>query len=187
MSAYDAHNSGGAALSSLDLVGDVDFSALQVLESNVDFMSLLYCHLAACPPHGPFVYYAAMTFVERAKRRYTSAAAAAAANAADAIVTGTAASPETLTSTDSQQVSERASSSLTAEAPGIYPTDADGAQAVLRALTIPNVLALIDRRYDTRHLSSWPLLYVPAEIRGSDVAVLIQQQQGQQKEQPPSQ
>ncbi|KAL7700775.1 hypothetical protein N2W54_000733 [Lotmaria passim] len=169
MSSYDTQEPSGGTHRSLDLIGDVDLDALQVLESNVDFMSLFYCHLAACPPHGSFAYYSAMTLVERAKRRYSAAAAAAPSSHAE--------SNEIAASVS---VSGGASTAAGASAPlppGVYPVDGAGASAVLCALSIPNVLALIDKRYDTRHLSSWPLLYVPAEIRGADVAALMQQQQ----------
>ncbi|KPA77993.1 hypothetical protein ABB37_06758 [Leptomonas pyrrhocoris] len=161
MPAYDTQEPSGGS-HSLDLIGDADAAALRILESNVDFMSLLYCHLAACPPHGPFVYYSAMTLVERAKRRYIAAAAVAAG--------------ANMNETPSKGVSDAASSTTSSTQPGIYPMDGEGASVLLRALTIPNVLALIDKRYDTRHLSGWPLLYVPAEIRAADVAVLTQQQ-----------
>ncbi|KPI84971.1 hypothetical protein ABL78_5986 [Leptomonas seymouri] len=170
MPAYGTQAPSGGSYS-LDVIGDVDVAALQTLESNVDVMSLLYCHLAACPPHGPFVYYSALTFVERAKRRYTAAL------------------PSSTTGADVNDAPTGGSSgatSLGADSfmqPGIHPMDSEGTSAVLLALTIPNVLALIDKRYDTRHLSSWPLLYVPAEIRGADVAVLMQQQQQQQQQQ----
>ncbi|CCW71777.1 unnamed protein product [Phytomonas sp. Hart1] len=40
---------------------------------------------------------------------------------------------------------------------------------VLTVLTVRNVLALIERKYNTRHLSSWPLLYVPAEVHATDL------------------
>lgn len=130
----------------------VDAAGVQVLESSVDFMALLYCHLTACPPHGPFVYYAALTLVERARRRYEAAAPGGADIAA-------ASSPE-----------------ATFASSGVQAMGVDGVAAVLRALTIPNVVALIEKRYDTTHLSSWPLLYVPAEIRGADVDALMQQQ-----------
>lgn len=173
MSAYDTQEpSSGNHF--LDLIGDVDLAALQVLESNVDFMSLLYCHLAACPPHGPFVYYAAMTFVERARRRYTAAAAAASSASATARVPGEQFSDDS--NHPAGIAATRSAGEDLSTSPGDYLMDGDGASEVLRALSIPNVLALIDKRYDTRHLSSWPLLYVPAEIRGADVAALMEQQ-----------
>ncbi|AYU77695.1 hypothetical protein conserved [Leishmania donovani] len=132
--------------------GDVDMAGVQVLESSVDFMSLFYCHLTSCPPHGPFVYYAAMTLLRRAKRRY-GASGSNSVTGADVC---------------------SAYASWSNDAMG-----SDGAAAVLRALTIPNVMALIEKRYDTSHLSNWPLLYVPAEIRSADVDALIQQRQQQ--------
>ncbi|KAG5482040.1 hypothetical protein LSCM1_05755 [Leishmania martiniquensis] len=139
--------------------GDVDMAGVQVLESSVDFMSLFYCHLTACPPHGPFVYYTVMTLVRRAKRRYGAIGDPSSSNrVADADVS-----------------SGYASWSIDA-------MGADGAAAVLRALTIPNVMALIEKRYDTSHLSSWPLLYVPAEIRGADVDALTQQLQSRSQQ-----
>ncbi|CAJ1007100.1 hypothetical protein Q4I28_002414 [Leishmania naiffi] len=132
--------------------GDVDMAGVQVLESSVDFLSLFYCHLTACPPHGPFVYYTAMTLLRRAKRRYGERGGTS-GSAADADIGSAYASW------------------------GIDAMGPDGVSAVLRALTIPNVIALIEKRYDTSHLSSWPLLYVPAEIRAADVNALMRQSQ----------
>ncbi|KEG08568.1 hypothetical protein DQ04_06901030 [Trypanosoma grayi] len=42
------------------------------------------------------------------------------------------------------------------------------------ALTPTAVLQLMERYYNTQHLCSWPLLYVPAEIRLKDVEALIE-------------
>ncbi|KAG5482564.1 hypothetical protein CUR178_05706 [Leishmania enriettii] len=137
-------------------VAAADMAGVQVLESSVDFMSLFYCHLTACPPHGPFVYYTAMTLVRRAKRRYGASGGASSNSSA----------------TDADVCSGYASCII--DAMGV-----DGAAAVLRALTIPNVMVLIEKRYDTSHLSNWPLLYVPAEVRGTDVDALMRQLQPQ--------
>ncbi|GET87471.1 hypothetical protein, conserved [Leishmania tarentolae] len=140
-SAHEAADAGG---------GDADMAGVQVLESSVDFMSLFYCHLTSCPPHGPFAYYAAMTLVRRAERRYGTSGSS---SATGADICDTYASW------------------------GNAAMGADGAAALLGALTIPNVMMLIEKRYDTSHLSNWPLLYVPAEIRSGDVDALLQQPQ----------
>ncbi|KAK7196063.1 hypothetical protein NESM_000540400 [Novymonas esmeraldas] len=128
---------------------DAAVGSVEDLESSVDFMALFYCHLTSCPPHGPFRYYAAMTLVARARRRFGAPC-----------------------SGDRGAEGSSGYASWSVEAMG-----ADGTVAVLRALTVPNVLSLIERRYNTSHLSSWPLLYVPAEIRGTDVDALLLQQE----------
>ncbi|KAG5508819.1 hypothetical protein JKF63_05321 [Porcisia hertigi] len=133
--------------------GDSDVAGVHILESSVDFMSLFYCHLTVCPPHGPFVYYTAMTLVRRAMQRYGAG--------------GGASSPGSDASADVYSSNGSWSSDV---------MGTGGAAAVLRALTIPNVIALIEKRYDTSHLASWPLLYVPAEIRAADVDALMQRQ-----------
>lgn len=48
-------------------------------------------------------------------------------------------------------------------------------QKLCSCITIRNVLALIDKHFNTRHLNSWALLYVPAEIHLCDVERLMQQ------------
>ncbi|EAN87101.1 hypothetical protein C3747_6g2242c [Trypanosoma cruzi] len=43
----------------------------------------------------------------------------------------------------------------------------------LQGLTPTAVLHLMEKYYNTNHLRSWPLLYVPAEIRLKDVLALL--------------
>lgn len=46
--------------------------------------------------------------------------------------------------------------------------------ASMKALTPTAVLQLMEKYYNTQHLRSWPLLYVPAEIRLKDVDALME-------------
>lgn len=135
-----AHLIAGAAEGGLSAAANAE--GLKVLESHVDFMSLFYRHMTACPPHGPFLYYCAMTLVERARYRYSCRLPV---------------------------LAEQQQSAL----PG---SEEHAMTGLLAALTIPNVLHLIEQRYQTAHLSSWPLLYVPAEVRAADVDALIAKQ-----------
>ncbi|RNE97551.1 hypothetical protein TraAM80_09397 [Trypanosoma rangeli] len=45
--------------------------------------------------------------------------------------------------------------------------------AAIKELTPTAVLQLMEKYYNTQHLRSWPLLYVPAEVRLKDVNALL--------------
>ncbi|ORC89897.1 uncharacterized protein TM35_000101650 [Trypanosoma theileri] len=53
----------------------------------------------------------------------------------------------------------------------VHASDVD--PPIMEDLTPTAVLHLMEKYYNTQHLRSWPLLYVPAEIRLKDVDALI--------------
>ncbi|AAZ13296.1 uncharacterized protein TEOVI_000617400 [Trypanosoma equiperdum] len=103
-------------------------SAVALIESDSELMALFFRHISACPPHGPFKHYSALTFTERVRHWFPTHAPARAAEMGDAIT------------------------------PAV-------------------VLQLMEKYYDTKHLRSWPLLYVPAQIHLKDVDALIEKQE----------
>lgn len=150
----------------------VDPAVLDLFERHVDFMTFLFQHVTACPPHGPFRYYSALAFVERARHRYGAAPQ----------VTSTTTLPVAVP----PLVSRASPSPAMGRAPlgggwagaGSLPRlppagRAAAPEALVKAITVENVLALMERKFNTNHLSSWPLLYVPAEIHASDVDAVV--------------
>lgn len=181
--------------------------ALEVLESDVELMTFFYQHTAACPPHGPFRLYSAITFVARARRRFdrggggasdittTTATTASTATgaAAAAAVSGDAAGGNPSGSVDallplpfSEGTATPSSSSLPSAIATTTTTEAAGQtcrrrRLVLAALTTHNALALMERRFNTRHLCGWPLMYVPAEVHTAEVAAVAEEQRLRRK------
>lgn len=130
-------------------------AAVDVLERHVELMTLFYQHLTACPPHGPFRYYGAITFVERARRRLFPL------GEGDATARG----------------GGDATGSSSGRVDGSSPEVTPNSEELNKALTVSSVLALMERKYNTAHLAGWPLMYVPAEIHAADVDAVIGRQQ----------
>ncbi|CCW64668.1 unnamed protein product [Phytomonas sp. EM1] len=131
--------------------------AIEILERHVEFMTFFYQHVTTSPPHGPFRYYTAITLVERAKKRFGKRRSLA-------------------------DDPHRAGATTAESRDGVLPEAKGPAQGsgdvgptfhhhrrVLEVLSVRNILALIERKYNTRHLGSWPLLYVPAEVHATDL------------------
>nr|CCC92294.1 conserved hypothetical protein [Trypanosoma congolense IL3000] len=110
--------------------GPVQLSpAVALIEAHSELMTLFFRHISACPPHGPFRHYSALTFTERVRHW--------------------------------------------------IQRNAPDREAELRDVITPTaVLQLMEKYYDTRHLQSWPLLYVPAQVNVRDVDMLIEKHEG---------
>lgn len=181
--------------------------ALQLLERHVEVMTLLFQHITTCPPHGPFRYYSAMTFLQRARCYFGHTATneqggteltarnvnGVSDDAAHKSSGGNGAVSEprpvhppqvpSATQLVARDVGQTTHAAALAEQTSSCNDDVLHAitpycaapEHVLAALTMPNILALMERYYNTRHLCAWPLLYVPAEIHLDDVTELERQ------------
>ncbi|EPY36470.1 hypothetical protein STCU_00565 [Strigomonas culicis] len=119
-------------------------------------MHFFFRHLTYCPPRGPFRHYSALTFVERAKRRFGAREDEGEARADD----GLAADPyrgATLGGLDGEH-------SMANE-----DEEQHQRHELCQAISIPSVLALMAKYYACEHLSNWPLLYVHADVHRIDV------------------
>ncbi|RNF05383.1 uncharacterized protein Tco025E_07843 [Trypanosoma conorhini] len=55
----------------------------------------------------------------------------------------------------------------------LVANSSDANAATMKELTPTAVLQLMEKYYNTQHLRSWPLLYVPAEVRLKDVDAIL--------------
>lgn len=139
--------------------------ALYHLSSCSDFMAFLFRHISCCTPRGPFRYYAALTFVVRARQRYGPSGL------------GSDHGAMTL-STSSGKASDGASNENAAP-PGPPRFANENAAALYAAISVRSVLALMEQKFSTDHLENWPLFYVPCEVHVRDVERMMQEQQQQ--------
>lgn len=170
-------------------------AAVELLERDVKFMTFFYQHLTCCPPHGPFRLYSAITFVERARRRFSvdyvnpsSCAHEGGGGGRDCKAPKTEEGHDGpgQASGDTGEASAMddggdallpsSFASANAEASSVWLCER---RQLLEALNEHHVLALIEKRYDTTHLCGWPLMYVPAEVHVADVTAVMERQQGE--------
>lgn len=171
-------------------------AALYHLSSCPDFMAFFYRHISCCTPRGPFRYYAALTFVVRARQRYgpdglggeDGGAAVAVPRQQEATLQPPPPQPpvsggpidglphaSALPSAPAVSGAEPSVDSTIAPPPR-RQFASEHAAALYAAISVRSVLALMEQKFSTDHLENWPLFYVPCEIHSHEVEMMRQEQ-----------
>lgn len=138
-------------------VEDTYIDAIEVYERSSEFMHFFFRHLTYCPPHGPFRHYCALTFVERAKRKFGTNDGESQAN------------PGNKTNSGSYGSEDGGKNGNDENSMTIEDEEQRQRHELYQMITIPCVLALIEKYYDCKHLGNWPLLYIHADVHLDDV------------------